>query len=52
MHFRYFDDLKGSAPEAFPEFRFEKGREHSEKNYSSNYLIKCLENLPKICTKI
>ena len=39
MHFRFFDDFMGSAPEASPEFRFAKGREHSDKNYSSNYLI-------------
>ena len=38
MHFRFFDDLMGSAPKTSPEFRFEKGREHLEKNYSSNYL--------------
>ena len=31
MNFRFFDYLMGSAPEASPEFRFEKGREHSEK---------------------
>ena len=51
MHFRFVDDLMGSAPEASPEFRFDKGREHSEKNYIKLFK-KCLENLPKICTKI
>ena len=39
MHFRFFDDLLSSAPEASPEFRVENGRDHSENNYSSNYLI-------------
>ena len=37
MHFKFFDDLMGSAPEASPEFRFEKEREHSEKYSSSNF---------------
>ena len=36
MHLKIFDYLMGSAPEVSQEFRFEKGREHSEK-YLSNY---------------
>ena len=51
MHFRFFDDLMGSAPEASLEFRFEKGREHSEKLLIKLFK-KCLENLHKICIKI
>ena len=51
MHFRYFDHLMGSTPEASIEVRFDKGRNYSENNYSSNYFTKCLKNLPKICTK-
>ena len=50
MHFRFFDDLMGSAPEASPEFRFEKERKHSEK--ITHQIIKKMENLTKICTKI
>ena len=53
MHFRFFDYkyLMGSAPEACPEFRFEQRREHSEKIIIKLFK-KCLENLPKICTKL
>ena len=34
MHFRFFDDLVGSAPGASLEFRF--WGEHLAKNYSTN----------------
>ena len=51
MHFRFFDDLMGSAPEASPEFRFETGR-NIQKKLLIKLLKKCLENLHKICTKI
>ena len=53
MHFRFFDDLMGSvAPEASPEFRFDKGREYSKKNYSSNYLKNVWKIYIKTCTKL
>ena len=47
MHFRYFDDLMGSSPEASPKFLFEKEREHSEK--ITNQII--LKNVWKIYIK-
>ena len=46
MHFRCFDDLINSAPEASPEFRLEIGREHSKK-----LLIKLFKNVLKIYIK-
>ena len=34
MNFRFLDDLVGSAPGAFHEFRFREGK-HLAKNYSA-----------------
>ena len=44
MNFRFFDDLVGSAPGAFQEFRLREGK-HSAKHYSAKIIENFLENL-------
>ena len=46
MHFRFFDDLMGSAPEASTEFRFEQ-----KGNIQKKLLIKLFKNVWKFYIK-